>query len=67
MNNNNNYISNNHSNYFNNDKEYKSVKVREIWVGNLPNETSHDTIYNNFFIFGEISKIELHQDRVLHL
>ena len=47
------------------DREYKSVKVREIWIGNLPNATIYDTIYNNFFIYGEISKIELHQERVI--
>lgn len=47
-----------------NEREYKSVKVREIWIGNLPNVTNYDTIYTNFFIYGEISKIELHQERV---
>ena len=50
-----------------NEREYKSVKVREIWIGNLPNGTNYDTIYTNFFIYGEISKIELYHERVISL
>lgn len=40
--------------------ESKPVRVREIWVGNLPNGISESTLYNNFFIYGEIAKIETH-------
>ena len=34
-------------------------KVREILVGNLPLSTTETDLYKEFFIFGEISKIEL--------
>ena len=35
------------------------IKVREILVGNLPSSTTEKDLYKEFFIFGEISKIEL--------
>ena len=35
------------------------IKVREILVGNLPLSTSQTDLYKEFFIFGEISKIDL--------
>ena len=47
--------------------EIKTARVREIWLGNLPNNISESTLYNNFFIYGEIAKIDLHSDRVLLL
>jgi len=38
----------------------KPVRVREIWVGNLPNSITEQSLYNQFFIFGEISRMETH-------
>ena len=35
-----------------------NMKVREITVGNLPLSTSKTDLYKEFFIFGEISKID---------
>ena len=35
------------------------MKVREILVGNLPLSTNETDLYKEFFIFGEISKIEI--------
>ena len=35
------------------------IKVREIWVTNLPLSTDESKLYKEFFIYGEISKIEL--------
>lgn len=59
------------SNYNNasNDNERKSfaeelntkpVRVREIWVGNLPSSITEQSLYNQFFIFGEIARMETH-------
>lgn len=39
------------------------VRVREIWVGNLPDKTSKELLSKTFFVFGEISDIELHSDK----
>ena len=36
-----------------------NVRVREIWVTNLPLSTNESQLYKHFFIYGEISKIEL--------
>jgi RNA recognition motif-containing protein len=40
-------------------EEIRSVKVREIWIGNLPPNTAEQTLYNAFFIYGEITKIDI--------
>lgn len=40
-----------------------SNKVREIWVGNLPTNVNESLIYNNFFIYGEISEIGLNNEK----
>jgi len=34
-------------------------KVREIWIGNLPENISSEKIYSHFFICGEIEDIEI--------
>ena len=36
-----------------------NIKIREIWVTNLPLSTDEAILYKEFFIYGEISKIEL--------
>lgn len=36
-----------------------NVKIREIWVTNLSLSTEEPCLYKEFFIYGEISKIEL--------
>lgn len=46
------------------EEELKNAKVREIWIGNLPNNTTEHALYNAFFIHGEIAKIDIHSDRV---
>ena len=43
----------------NNNNINGGIKVREILVGNLPLSTKENDLYKEFFIFGEISKIEL--------
>lgn len=40
--------------------ELKTVKVREIWVGNLPIEINEQILHKTFFIYGEISRIDIH-------
>ena len=35
------------------------INVREIWITNLPLSTDESKLYNEFFVYGEISKIEL--------
>jgi hypothetical protein len=40
------------------------IKVREIWVGNIPSGLSEQSLYNLFFIYGEISKMEYYPDKV---
>ena len=35
------------------------INIREIWVTNLPLSTDEAKLYKEFFIYGEISKIEL--------
>jgi len=35
------------------------VRVRELWVGNLPDSITKETLYSHFFIYGEIEDIEL--------
>jgi RNA recognition motif-containing protein len=35
------------------------VKVRELWVSNLPYDVTKDQIYTIFFVYGEIEKIEI--------
>ena len=44
------------NNYMNNRQE---APVREILVKNLPNSTTEAELYKEFFVYGEISKIEL--------
>ena len=34
-------------------------KVREIWLGNLPENISRQVLYSHFFICGEIEEIEI--------
>ena len=43
--------------------ELKTVKVREIWVGNLPIGITEATLHKTFFIYGEITKIEIHNEK----
>lgn len=33
--------------------------MRELWVGNLPEQITKETLYSHFFIYGEIDEIEL--------
>ena len=54
--------NNNNENQFQNE-ELKTVKVREIWVGNLPIGINESTLYKNFFIYGEITKIDIHSEK----
>jgi len=35
------------------------IRMREIWVGNLPPDVTEATLYNHFFIYGEIDKIDI--------
>ena len=42
-----------------NNKLINFIKVREIWVKNLPLSANEINLYKEFFIFGEISKIDL--------
>jgi hypothetical protein len=42
------------------------VKVREIWVGNLPQGLPEQSLYNIFFIYGEIARMEYNQERVFY-
>jgi RNA recognition motif-containing protein len=37
----------------------KSERVRELWVGNLPEQISEKKLYSHFFVYGEIEKIEI--------
>lgn len=43
----------------NNNINSSNIKVREILVSNLPLSINENNLYKEFFIFGEISKIEL--------
>ena len=43
----------------NNNKQDTNIPVREILVKNLPSNTTEANLYKKFFIYGEISKIEL--------
>jgi RNA recognition motif-containing protein len=47
--------------------EPRSTKVREVWVGNLPSGISEQTLYNNFFIYGEIARLDLHSEKVRNM
>ena len=59
-----NSTTNNNTNKDNqNQIKTKQIKVREIWIGNLPNGTTKSTLYKIFFIYGEISKIEINTER----
>ena len=42
-----------------NNKLINFIKVREIWVKNLPLSANEINLYKEFFIYGEISKIDL--------
>jgi RNA recognition motif-containing protein len=35
------------------------LRVRELWVGNLPESITEKKLYSNFFIYGEIDRIEI--------
>lgn len=35
------------------------VRMREIWVGNLAQDVTEAMLYNHFFIYGEIEKIDV--------
>ncbi len=35
------------------------LRVRELWVGNLPENITEKKLYSNFFIYGEIDRIEI--------
>lgn len=48
----------NYNNY-NSYNNYNNIKIREIFVENLPPWTNEKDLYIKFFIYGEISKIEL--------
>ena len=43
----------------NKNKQDTNIQVREILVKNLPNSTTEADLYKEFFVYGEISKIEL--------
>ena len=43
----------------NKNKQDTNIQVREILVKNLPTSTTEADLYKEFFIYGEISKIEL--------
>lgn len=36
-----------------------NLRVRELWVGNLPANITEKKLYSHFFIFGEIEKIDI--------
>ena len=50
---------NKNQNNASNNKQENNIAVREILVKNLPNSTTEVNLYKEFFIYGEISKIEL--------
>ncbi len=37
----------------------KGKKVRELWVGNLPEDIIDRVLYSHFFIYGEIESVEI--------
>jgi RNA recognition motif-containing protein len=39
----------------------QDVRVREIWLGNMQENTSKSIIYSHFFICGEIDEIEVYK------
>lgn len=41
-------------------KSRSEVRVRELWVGNLPDKVNENMIYSHFFIYGEIDQIEFY-------
>lgn len=45
-------------------KNRSDVRVRELWIGNLPENISEKRLYSHFFIFGEIEKIEIFAHKV---
>ena len=47
----------------NNKNKKKQVKVRELWIGKLPQGINYLTLYKMFFIYGEISDIEINKER----
>lgn len=53
-----NFYSNN-----NLDNDGKAIRIRELWVGNLPHSMNEAGVYNHFFVFGEISKIEHYKEK----
>jgi RNA recognition motif-containing protein len=38
-----------------------NIRVREIWIGNLPNEITERTLKNTFEIYGTVDNIEIFQ------
>ncbi|MCQ2820003.1 MAG: hypothetical protein MJ252_22275 [archaeon] len=43
--------------------EGHTIKVREIWVGNLPEGMTEEKLHKIFFIYGEISRIDKMRDK----
>lgn len=39
-------------------KQRSDVRVRELWLGNLPESITEKILYSHFFIYGDIEKIE---------
>ncbi|CDW71098.1 rna binding motif-containing zinc finger [Stylonychia lemnae] len=44
-------------------KPRSDVRVRELWLGNLPENITEKVLYSHFFIYGDIEKIELNQHK----
>jgi hypothetical protein len=45
-------------------KSKGDIRVRELWLGNLPETISENKLYSHFFIYGEIDKIEINPHKV---
>ena len=43
----------------NSSKQRSDLRVRELWVGNLPESITEKKLYSHFFIYGEIDRIEI--------
>lgn len=43
------------------------MRVRELWLGNLPEGVTEEVLYQHFFIYGEIDKIEIFPHKVIDL
>jgi RNA recognition motif-containing protein len=40
-------------------KSGANIRVRELWVGNLPEGITEKKLYSHFFIYGEIENIDI--------